>query len=105
MPSSRAPTTSATLGEKHDARRADRSRIEVDQAERALIEQAAAQLRRGAIRAAYAGLEHKHLAFALALMLDELALHLRDLNAELRAQVLAGARSLLVTDRSAGRWP
>jgi hypothetical protein len=50
----------------------DRSGIEVDRADRQVIEQAAAQLRHGAIRAGYAGLEHKHIAFALALVLDEL---------------------------------
>ena len=50
----------------------DRSRIEVDRADRQVIEQAAAQLRQGAIRAGYAGLPGKHLAFALALVLDEL---------------------------------
>jgi hypothetical protein len=53
----------------------DRSQIEVDRADRALIEQAAAQLRHGAIRAGYAGLPGQHFAFALALVLDELALH------------------------------
>lgn len=73
----------------------DRSRIAVDQADRALIQQAAAQLRQGAIRAGYAGVPGQHYAFALALVLDELALHLRDLNGELRARVLAGARMLL----------
>ena len=72
----------------------DRSGIDVDRADRALIEQAAAQLRQGAIRAGYAGIPGQHVAFALALVLDELALHLRDLDAELRAQVLAGARML-----------
>ena len=72
----------------------DRSRIEVDRADRALIEQAAAQLREGAIRAGYAGLPGQHFAFALALVLDELSLHLRDLDATLRTQVLAGARML-----------
>ena len=72
----------------------DRSRIEVDRADRTLIQQAAAQLRHDAIRAGYAGMEHKHLAFALALVLDELARHLRDLRPEVRAQVLAGARML-----------
>jgi hypothetical protein len=40
-------------------------------------------------------MEHKHFAFALALLLDELALHLRELDGTLRAQVLAGARMLL----------
>ena len=53
----------------------DRSRIVVDRADRQVIEQAAAQLRTGAIVAGYAGLPDKHLAFALALVLDELALH------------------------------
>jgi hypothetical protein len=33
--------------------------------------------------------------FAPALVLDELALHVRDLNAAVRAQDLAGARMLL----------
>jgi hypothetical protein len=69
----------------------ERSRIEVDGADRALIEQAAAQLRHGAIRAGYAGMEHKHLAFALALILDELARHLRDLRPEVRAATLRSA--------------
>ena len=57
----------------------------------ALIEQAAEQLRQGAILAGYAGLEHKEFAFALALVLDELARHLRDLTAPVRAQAVAGA--------------
>ena len=73
----------------------DRNRIETDRADRALIQQAAAQLRQGAIRASYAGMEHKHVAFALALVLDELALHVRDLTAPAREQVVAGARMLL----------
>jgi hypothetical protein len=42
----------------------DRTQIEVDRADRRLIEQAAAQLRSGAIRAGYTGMEHKHIAFA-----------------------------------------
>ena len=48
----------------------ERSGIEVDRADRQLIEQTAAQLHQGAVRTAYAGMEHKHLAFALALVLD-----------------------------------
>ena len=39
----------------------DRWRVEQDRADRQVIEQAAAQLRTGAIQAGYAGLEHKHL--------------------------------------------
>jgi hypothetical protein len=73
----------------------NRSGIDVDRADRALIEQAAAQLRQGAIRAGYAGLPGKHFAFALALVLDELALHVRDLRPEARAQVVRGAWMLL----------
>jgi hypothetical protein len=48
-----------------------------------------------AIADGYAGLEHKHLAFGLALILDELARHLRDLDEELRALVLGCCRQVL----------
>jgi hypothetical protein len=71
------------------------SRVETDRADRQLIEQAAARLRTAAIQDAYAGQEGKHAAFALALVLDELGRHLRDLPDELRAQALRGARMLL----------
>jgi hypothetical protein len=77
----------------HDER--DRRRVAQDRADRQLIEQAAAQLRRGAILAGYAGMEHKHLAFALALVLDELARHVRDLRPEVREPAVRGARMLL----------
>jgi hypothetical protein len=60
-----------------------------------LIEQASAQLRTGAIRAGYAGMPDKHLAFALALVLDELARHVRELHPDARAQAVRGARMLL----------
>jgi hypothetical protein len=73
----------------------DRRRVEQDRADRQVIEQAAARLRQGAIRAVYAGMEHKHVAFALALVLDELARHVRDLRPEVREQVMRGARMLL----------
>jgi hypothetical protein len=39
--------------------------------DRVVVEQAAAHLRRQAILGGYAGLEHKALAFGLALILDE----------------------------------
>jgi hypothetical protein len=81
-------------GEQRMADEQEQRRIEVDRADRALIEQAAARLRQDAILAAYAGMERKELAFCLALILDELALHVRDLDAALRAQVLEGARML-----------
>jgi hypothetical protein len=73
----------------------DRGRIDVDRADRALIQQAAAQLRQGAIRAAYAGMPGKHVAFGLALVLDELARHFRDLDDQQCARVLDGCRSVL----------
>ncbi len=44
----------------------ERRRVEQDRADRQVIEQAAAQLRHGAILAGYAGMEHKHLATAAA---------------------------------------
>lgn len=72
-----------------------RGRIAQSLADRQVIEQAAAELRAGAIRAGYAGAEGKHVAFALALVLDELARHVRELRPELRTQVLHGARMLL----------
>ena len=63
-------------------------------ADRAVVEQAATHLRHLAITAAYAGLEHKELAFALALILDELARHLRDLDGELRESVVEVCRQM-----------
>ena len=64
-------------------------------ADRAVVEQAATHLRQEAIRAGYAGRPDKHLAFALALILDELARHWRDLDEDLRARILDGCRSII----------
>jgi hypothetical protein len=69
---------SATEGGRHMAEQA--RRIEVDRADRAVIGRAAARLRADAIAAGYAGLPRKDLAFAVALVLDELARHVRDLD-------------------------
>ena len=63
-------------------------------ADQQLVEQAAARLRHRAILAAYAGLERKELAFTLALILDELARHLRDLDGELRDSVVEVCRRM-----------
>ncbi len=68
--------------------------FDVDQADRALIERAARRLRDQAISDGYAGLSDRHRAFALALLLDELALHVRNLNAAVREQVLSSCRAL-----------
>jgi len=73
----------------------ERSRIEVDRAYRQVIQRAAAQLRRGAIRVGFTGLPGQHFAFALALLLDELARHVRELHPAVRAHVLHGVRMLL----------
>jgi hypothetical protein len=43
----------------------------------------------------YAGQPDKHRAFALALVLDELVRHLRDLDDELRSCVLASCRMIV----------
>jgi hypothetical protein len=69
-------------------------RIEIDRADRLLIEQAAARLRGDAIRAGYAGLPRKDLAFCMTLVFDELARHVRDLDEALRVQVVTVARTL-----------
>ena len=39
-------------------------------------------------------MDHKHVAFGLALVLDELARHLRDLDEHLRGRVLDSCRVL-----------
>ena len=65
------------------------------QADRRTISLAARWLRDRAIQDHYAGLKRKDLAFAAALVLDELARHVRDLDADLRRRVIAACRSLL----------
>jgi len=82
-------------GRSTSGREQERRRIEVDRADRQLIERAAASLRTGAIRAGYTGMEHKHLAFGLALVLDELARHVRELHPDVRAQAMRGARMMV----------
>ncbi len=73
----------------------DRRQIEVDRADQQVIRDAAAALRRNAIRAGYEGAGGKHYAFALALLLDELALHVRHLQPVVRAAVLRSVRQML----------
>jgi hypothetical protein len=69
-------------------------RFEDVRADRALIERAAARVRADAIAAGYQGRPRQDLAFALALLLDELARHVRDLDGTLRVQVMAAASTL-----------
>ena len=64
-------------------------------ADRSVIERAAARLRSQAIRSSYAGLRHQHIAFALALILDELARHLTDLDRAVHWQTVQSCRLLL----------
>ena len=70
-------------------------RLAALRADRDLLERAARWLRDDAIRSGYAGLSHQHVTFALALILDELALHLADLEAGVRWQAVQSARVLL----------
>ena len=63
--------------------------------ERELLERSARWLRSEAIRSAYAGLSHQHVAFALALLLDELARHLPHLDGQVRHQAVQSCRVLL----------
>jgi hypothetical protein len=71
-------------------------------ADRAVVEQAAAHLRHQAIVDGYAGLPDKHIAFGLALILDEVARHWRDLDEQLRGRVLDCCRSMLGDLQSSG---
>ena len=64
-------------------------------AERELLERAAGWLRGEAVRSGYAGLSHQQVPFVLALLLDEVALHLPDLDAGVRRQAVQSARLLL----------
>jgi hypothetical protein len=64
-------------------------------ADQQIVEQAARRLRDRAIAGGYAGLEHKHFAFGLALILDELARHLRNLDDGVRRHVLEVSCQLL----------
>jgi hypothetical protein len=70
-------------------------RVAAARADRDVIERAAARLRSDAIRSGYAGLQHQHIAFALALVLDELARHVADLDRAVRWQAVQSCRVLL----------
>ena len=69
--------------------------VDLDRADQRLIGHAAAQLRHQAILAGYAGLPNQHVAFSLALVLDELGRHVRELHTEVRRQAVASARVLV----------
>jgi hypothetical protein len=74
--------------------RDDRRRAAL-RADRDLLHRAATWLRSDAIRSGYAGLSHQHVTFAVALLLDELALHLADLDEAVRRQTVQTCRQLL----------
>ena len=57
-------------------------------AEPQLVDEAAAGLRHRAILDGYTGLQSKHVAFALAVVLDELGRQLRNIDEEVRAATL-----------------
>jgi len=64
-------------------------------AERDLVDQAAAWLRRAAIEDGYAGFRRGRVAFAMAAVLDMLALHWTDLPERLRGQVGSTCREVI----------
>ncbi len=70
-------------------------RVAARRADRDVIERAAARLRSDAIRSGYAGLQHQHIAFALALILDELARHVGELDQAVHWQAVQSCRLLL----------
>jgi hypothetical protein len=69
--------------------------LAAQRADRELLERAARWLRDDAIRSGYAGLSHQHVTFALALILDELARHVPDLDEAVRWQAVQSCRVLL----------
>ena len=73
----------------------DRHQSAAVRADRDVIERAARALRDLAIRDGYSGSEQPARAFSLALLLDELGRHVRDLDDELRAAVVQACRMLL----------
>jgi hypothetical protein len=70
------------------------SPVAVLRADRQVIERAARAVRDLAISGGYAGLREPARAFALALVLDELARHVRYLDDDLRGQVVAACRQV-----------
>jgi hypothetical protein len=70
----------------------DQPPVAVLRADREVIERAAAALRAETIRQGYAGLQQPAVAFAFALLLDELSRRVCDLDDELRGSVVAACR-------------
>jgi hypothetical protein len=62
--------------------------------DRKVIQRAAADLRQLAIRSQYAGMAGQHVTFGLALLLDECALHAKDLPDDLRDAVVTACREI-----------
>ena len=73
----------------------DRDQAAAIRADRDVIERAARAMRDLAIRDGYRGSEQPARAFGLALLLDELGRHVRDLDDELRTVVVQACRMLL----------
>lgn len=69
--------------------------VAVLRADRQVIERAARAVRDLAISEGYGGLREPARAFALALVLDELARHVRDFDDDLRHRVVAACRTLV----------
>ena len=73
----------------------DHDQTAATRADRDVIERAARAVRDLAIRDGYSGSEQPARAFALALLVDELGRHVRDLDDELRTVVVQACRMLL----------
>ena len=84
----------------------DRSRIDVAPGRPAGDRAGRARLRDVAIVDGYAGAQDPPHAFSMALLLDELALHFRDLDDELRGKVVQHCQEIVShAGRTRRRWP
>jgi hypothetical protein len=83
----------------------DGDRAAALRADRALLRRAADGLRHEAIMTSYAGGTHRHVAFALALVFDELARHLPALDGEVRRAAVRAGHRLAVRGTSSGGNP
>jgi len=72
-----------------------RKRWETIRADQRVIEDAARFLRHHAIQSQYAGLQRQEVAFGFAAILDELALHLPDLDQGVRWQTMQACQQML----------
>lgn len=90
LPPGPGPAYPDPRGSVHTSSPTDRQR-----ADRDVIQRAARMLRDHTIRGAYAGLTQPSRGFAIALTLDGLARHVRDLDSELRGAVVVHCHTIV----------